>query len=157
MVDLLELPEDSMMKVHDGESIVPLFECKTPKRNHAIPFTSKGTVLIDGDFKLISSGRGKGARFELYDLKSDPKESQDISAEHPERLKKMKEEAARLVASVAESAEGKDYPEGRVVQPQRGTPWFEMEEYQQHYEKFQKLKPEWNPPGEKTKRKRKGE
>lgn len=148
IVDLLNLPADSMMEIHDGESILPLFDGRTPKRKHSIPFTSKGTALIDGDFKLIRSGRGKGAKWELYDLKTDPGESRDISEEQPERLTNMIAEAEALTASVAASADGKDYPEGRVIQPQRGTPWFAMEEYQQHYETFQRLKPEWSPPGQ---------
>lgn len=155
IVDLLDLPADSMMKVHDGESIVPLFQGNTPVRTRSIPFTSKGTVLIDGDFKLIRSGRGKGAKFALYDLKNDPKESKDVSADHPERLEKMKAEAETLAKSVAASAEGKDYPEGRVIQPQRGALWSEMKEYQEHYTTFQKLKPGWSPPGEKKKPRKK--
>ena len=155
IVELLDLPADSMMDVYDGESIVPLFEGKVPQRKHSIPFTSKGTVLIDGNFKLIRSGRGKGVKWELYDLKTDPAESTDISAEHPERLEKMVAEAEALLTSVAASAEGKDYPEGKVIQPQRGKPWFEMEEYQKHYETFMKLNPRWNPPGKENKPKKK--
>lgn len=154
IVDLLDLPADSMLEVHDGESIAPLFDGDTPKRTHSIPFTSKGTVLIDGNFKLIKSGRGTGATWALYNLKTDPSESTDISAKHPERLAKMIAEADELVASVAASAEGKDYPEGRVIQAQRGTPWAEMKEYQQHYETFKQLKPSWNPPGTGTKPRR---
>ena len=155
LVDLLDLPADSMMDVYDGESILPLFEGKTPERKHSIPFTSKGTVLIDGNFKLIRSGRGKGVKWELYDLKTDPTESTDISAQQPERLQTMIAEAEALVASVAASAEGKDYPEGSVIQPQRGTPWFEMKEYEQHYETFKQLKPTWKAPGKEKKPKKK--
>lgn len=147
IVDLLDLPTDSMMAVHDGESILPLFHGDTPKRKHSIPFTSKGTALIDGPHKLIRSGRGKGVKWELYNLEKDPGESRDISGEHPERLANMIAEAEALITSVTASADGKDYPEGRVIQPQRGTPWFAMEEYQQHYDTFQQLKPEWSPPG----------
>lgn len=148
IVDLLDLPDDSMLEPTDGESILPLFEGRRPERKHSIPFTSKGTALIDGDFKLIRSGRGKGAKWELYDLKSDPAESRDISAERPERFKNMITEAEELVASVQASSEGKDYPEGKVIQPQRGTPWMEMPEYQELYPTFQKLKPTWKPPGQ---------
>lgn len=35
---------------------------------------------------------------------------------------------------------------GRVIQPQRGTPWMEMEDYRKLYPTFQKLNPNWNPP-----------
>ena len=147
IIDLLDLPADSMMDVYDGESIASLFDGATPERKHSIPFTSKGTALIDGAYKLIRSGRGQGAQWELYYLETDPAEARDISSDQPTRFRTMIAEAEKLLTSVAASAEGKDYPEGRVIQPQRGTPWFEMEAYKQRYDLFQQLKPSWNPPG----------
>ena len=69
IVDLLDLSEDSMLAAHDGESILPLFEGGTPERTHPIPFTMKGTALIDGRFKLLKDGKGKGATWALFDLK----------------------------------------------------------------------------------------
>jgi arylsulfatase A-like enzyme len=146
IVDLLDLPEDSMLAVHDGESILPLFEGETPERTHSIPFTMKGTALIDGRFKLIQDGKGKAANWALFDLEKDPGETTDVSGEFPERTEKMKAEAETMVASVQASAEGKDYPEGRVIQPQRGEEWSTMKEYQALYETFAKLKPGWTPP-----------
>lgn len=147
LVDLLGLPEDSMLPVVDGESIAALFDGETPKRSQPIPFTMKGTALIDGDLKLLQTGKGKGAKWALYDLAKDPSEKEDISADHPEKLEALKAKVERLRASVEASAEGMDYPEGKVIQPQRGTPWMEMPEYQKLYPTFQNLKPTWNPPG----------
>ena len=147
LVDLLDLPRDSMLPVVDGESLVTLFDGGIPKRAHPIPFTMKGTALIDGDFKLLKAGRGKGAKWALYDLKADPGEKEDISTDHPEKFEALKARAEKLAASVEASAAGKDYPEGKVIQPQRGTPWMEMAEYQRLYPTFQKLKPSWRPPG----------
>lgn len=146
IIDLLDLPEESMMAVHDGESILPLFEGKTPERTHPIPFTMKGTALIDGQFKLIKEGNGKGAKWELFDLEKDTKETTDLSAEFPERFEAMKTQAEAMLTSVEASAEGKDYPEGKVIQPQRGEEWSSMKEYQELYETFAKLKPGWTPP-----------
>jgi arylsulfatase A-like enzyme len=153
IVDLLDLPEDSMLAVHDGESILPLFEGGTPERTHSIPFTMKGTALIDGTFKLLQDGKGKGATWALFDLEKDPAETTDVSSEFPERFEKMKAEAETVVASVQASAVGKDYPKGKVIQPQRGEEWSTMKEYQALYATFAKLKPGWNPPA-KVKRKR---
>jgi arylsulfatase A-like enzyme len=146
LVDLLDLPETSMLAVHDGESILPLFEGGTPQRTHPIPFTMKGTALIDGKFKLIQDGKGKSAKWALFDLEKDPKETTDVSQENPERLEQMINEADRMLASVDASAEGKDYPEGKVIQPQRGAEWSDMKEYQELYDTFAKLKPGWTPP-----------
>ena len=147
IIDVLDLPRDSMLPMVDGESIAALFDGETPVRSHPIPFTMKGTALIDGDLKLLKIGRGKGSKWALYDLKKDPAEKVDISGDHPEVFESLKSKADNVVASVTASAEGKDYPEGRVIQPQRGTPWMEMAEYQELYPTFQKLKPSWKAPG----------
>jgi arylsulfatase A-like enzyme len=146
IVDLLDLPEDSMLAVHDGESILPLFAGRTPERTRPIPFTMKGAALIDGQFKLIQDGKGTRARWALFDLETDPKETTDVCSRFPERFETMKAEAEAVLASVEASAEGKDYPEGRVIQPQRGEEWSTMKEYQDLFETFARLKPGWTPP-----------
>ena len=146
IVDLLGLPEASMLAIHDGESILPLFEGRTPERMHPIPFTMKGTALIDGKFKLLQDGKGKGAKWVLFDLEEDPGETTDVSGDFPGRFENMKAEAETVLASVEASAEGKDYAEGSVLQPQRGAEWSAMKEYQDLYETFAKLKPGWTPP-----------
>ena len=155
LIDLLDLPEDSMLDVVDGDSILPLFKGKMPTRDHSIPFTTKGTALIDGKFKLLSIGPAKNKNFVLYDLEEDPSESKDISIDHPERFLRMKTEAEELKVSVEASALGKDYPEGRVIQAQRGAPWFEMDAYRKQYSTFKRLKPSWNPPSNKKESKAK--
>ena len=135
-----------MLDVVDGESIVPLFSGKTPQRKRGIYFGNKGTALIDGHFKLVQNGNGKGVKWELYDLEKDLGETKDLSKEYSEVLKKMIAEAEATFASVLESEQGKDYPEGKVLQPQRSALWSEMPEYQTLYDLFAKLKPEWKRP-----------
>lgn len=146
IVALLDLPEDSQLAVRDGESILPLFSGKTPERSHPIPFAMKGTALIDGNFKLLKPGNGKNVKWALYDLEKDPGEENDISGEHPERFQKMRAHAETMVASVAASVEGKDYPEGKVIHPQRTENWAEMEEYQKLFPTFEALNPKWKSP-----------
>jgi arylsulfatase A-like enzyme/acetyl esterase/lipase len=148
VVDLVALPAKSLLDVHDGESILPLFDGEVPKRTHAIPFTAKGTALIDGDFKLISVGMGKNRTWELFDVRNDPGETSDVSAAHPDRVRMMRAEAERVLASVEASAAGHDYPEGAVIQPQRNERWGEMDAYKPHRETFQKLRPGFTVKGE---------
>jgi len=139
LVDLLDMPEDSLLAVHDGESIAALFRGETPKRERLIPFTSKGSAFIDGNFKIL---RMKGvADWKMFDLASDPGETKDVSAEYPQRLGKMKTQAEAIIISIEASAQGKDYPEGKVIQPARHEKWYMMEEYRPHFETFAKLKP----------------
>lgn len=153
IIDLVELPKDSLLEPYDGESIVPLFAGKTPQRNHSIPFTNKGMALIDGNFKRFQESRGKNAKWGLYGLEANPKETVDVARQHLERVERMKEDAEALMDSVEASAAGKDYPEGRVIQPQRGDQWSDSEEYQELYDLFAKLKPDREPPGQKKREK----
>ncbi len=147
LVDLLNLPEDSMLEVVDGESIAPLFSGETPQRTRPIYFGNKGTALIEGRFKLVKNGNGKGSQWELFDLDNDPGEETDLATSQPERLERMKTEALVIEASVNASELGQDYLEGTVLQPQRSERWEEMEAYQALYPTFQKLKPGWRLPG----------
>ena len=150
LIDLLDLPEDSILDVVDGESIVPLFTGNTPKRTHPIPFAFKGMALMDGHFKLVKNGNGKGHPWELFDLDNDQSETTDLATQQPERFEQMKAEALALEASIAASAQGLDYPEGKVLQPQRGDQWESMTEYQALFGIFAELKPGWKAPGPKA-------
>ena len=144
IVDLLRLPDDSQLAVRDGESIAALFQGGTPRRSHSIPFRfQKHAALIDGDFKLVSAGGRKENEWQLYDLKADPAETKDISDANPDRYEKLVAEAKAMLSSVAASAEGRDYPEGRVIQPARSAFWHQMEEYRPHFERFFK-RPEYS-------------
>lgn len=137
IVELLELPQDSLLSVHDGESILPLFHGETPKSRKPIPFLfGKQTALIDGDYKILSTNHRKDEGWKLFDLKNDPSESKDLSQELPEKFKALKSQALTTIDSIQASAEGKDYPEGKVVQPPRNEFWHQMKAYQPHFESF---------------------
>ncbi len=137
IVDLLDLPGDSLLAVHDGESIAAVLDGKTPQRTHSIPFRfQKNAALIDGDYKLLSTNQRKGEQWQLYDLKMDPGETKDLSAELPERFVRMKTEAEAMLGSVDASAAGKDYAEGKVIQPPRNAFWRDMPEYKPHLDTF---------------------
>lgn len=137
LVDLLGLPEESIGKVIDGESLVPLIQGGVPVRKHAIPFRfQRFAALVDGDFKLLGENVERDGKWSLYDLKKDPGETRDVSGEHPQVFARLKSEAEAMVLSVENSAAGKDYPEGRVVQPPRSDFWHEMAAYQPYLETF---------------------
>ena len=150
LVDLLGLAGDSQLSVRDGESITALFDGKIPARQHVIPFTSKGFAFIDGRYKLIAK-KSRRPDWKLYDLEDDPGETRDVSQQHPERFSELIADAETIIASVEQSAAGKDYPEGRVIQPPRHERWHEMEEYEPHFETFAKLKPGFKVKGRDTK------
>ncbi|MDF1825041.1 MAG: sulfatase-like hydrolase/transferase [Verrucomicrobiales bacterium] len=137
LVELLDLPGDSLLPLHDGESILPLLKGEELPRTHTIPFSFRGrTALIDGEFKLVNNSRKGPEAWQLFNLEKDPSEKRDLSEKLPVRFRKMRKEADRVNASVEASAAGKDYAESQVIQPPRGEYWYEMKAYQPHFEEF---------------------
>lgn len=68
---------------------------------------------IDGDFKLHRIPGRQSVRYELYNLKSDPKETTNIAAQQPRRLQEMKRALADWQRSVLRSLNGEDYVGGK--------------------------------------------
>ena len=84
----------------------------------------------------------KSEKFELYDLKNDPKESIDISKTHPDIFEVMKKEYLVWNNSVDASLKGKDYPEGKVLSQPKTRFWMGDENYKIYLEEFI-LRPEY--------------
>jgi len=78
---------DQVIKPMQGISFLPLLKGEEVKRNKPLFWEwSKGRAVRDGDWKLVSFKGG----WELYNLKTDPVESTDLSASHPEKLEELK-------------------------------------------------------------------
>jgi len=69
------------------------------------------SAWISGDWKLhrISSGEGQREKFELYNLKNDPAEKNEISQNYPEVVGALNAELQNWLEQVAASYEGRDY------------------------------------------------
>ncbi len=134
LADLQELPKGCMNPVVDGVSLVPMFGKDNGRRERPLPFQhSSRTVLIDNDYKIIFH-RGK-KKFELYDLGIDPKETRNLVESKPEVAAKMKPMVEKLAASIEDSVNGLDYPEGKVVGFDPGRRfWRDDPAYEPHFE-----------------------
>jgi arylsulfatase A-like enzyme len=64
---------------------------------------------IDGRHKLILREKKNETIAELYDLQADPAEKNDISAQQPELIQKLKVDLRKWQESVLQSLMGKDY------------------------------------------------
>ena len=64
-------------------------------------------VWHKGNFKLLSYDGGK--RYKLYNLKDDPSEKTDISAQNPEMVEQLKKDVLAWHESVKASFEGSEY------------------------------------------------
>ncbi|WP_437223317.1 sulfatase-like hydrolase/transferase [Planctomicrobium sp. SH661] len=112
----IKLPD----RPYDGINILPLLTGKQQERGRSIGFHFRDALAWSGErFKLIAAEQGRGQtdaatdfenkRFELFDLSTDPGESQDLSAQHPDVVQSMKAELKEWVDSVEKSRVGKDY------------------------------------------------
>jgi arylsulfatase A-like enzyme len=115
LVEVAGLAADAIHPVHDGISLVELFEREPARREKPIGFrVDTGRAWIDGDWKLVRNYT-EGATFELYNVVGDPAEAQDLLRKRPEIAQRLANELAAWDASVDRSVEGADYPEGRVL------------------------------------------
>ncbi|MEM0927007.1 MAG: sulfatase-like hydrolase/transferase [Planctomycetota bacterium] len=92
----------------DGASLVNVIKNPSAKRLKPIGFQSKNQVAWhDGAYKLFSKNAGK--TWELFELDSDPGESNDLAATDPARVERMAEAAKAWLDSCKSSDAGKDY------------------------------------------------
>jgi arylsulfatase len=95
----------------EGKSLVPVFADKSIQRD-ALFWEHEGNAAVRvGDWKLVRQGRT--GTWELYDLKQDRTEMNNLAAKQPEKVKKL---AAQWEAW-AERAQVKPYPGGGTSPP----------------------------------------
>ena len=131
LVDLLKLPQDSMLEVVDGISIKPLLDDEIGPRTKPLPFHyQQKAALIDNDLKIVTEEIGSG-KYLLFDLKGDKTESTDLFTERPDDARRLQTALELMVASIAKSRTGADYPEGKVTREgPHGRFWYAIPEYQ---------------------------
>ncbi len=72
----------------EGASLVPAFAGKPLRRDGALYWEHEGHAAVrEGDWKLVRKGR-RGS-WELYDLKADRTEMNDLAAKEPDRVKAL--------------------------------------------------------------------
>lgn len=137
VADILGLPREVMVQPVDGKSLKPLLTQEIGPRQQALPFRyGSKAAWVDDDYKLVTEDLKKG-QFMLYDLKQDPQETHDLSAEAPERFAAMKAAFLKWNEAADASFAGKDYPEGRVSPPDpESVAWYESEAYRPYIESW---------------------
>jgi arylsulfatase A-like enzyme len=116
VLDLLEI-ETAAVTPLDGISLLPLFDEQMTERPQPIGFQSAGQIaLSDNRFKLIhvpARGRRRAPaderEYRLFDLREDPSETTDISADHPDVASRMRATLEEWERSCHRSLAGDDY------------------------------------------------
>lgn len=102
------LPDDRTI---DGASLVPAFADKPIQRKIPLYWRYHGSkdgvniAVREGDWKILTPT--DMSRFELYNLRNDAAESEDLAAQEPERLEEMKQTLIELNSQI--EAEGPDW------------------------------------------------
>ncbi|MGH7945247.1 MAG: sulfatase family protein, partial [Opitutaceae bacterium] len=133
IAEITRMPDSAMLKPIDGTSLKPLFTTDLKERAKPLPFRHQGrAALVDNRYKIVSQNLA-GGTFELYDLETDLKESQDISSKQPDVNRRMQQALLAWNESVKASVAGKDYPEGKVDASEPPTrTWIGSPEYEKH-------------------------
>jgi arylsulfatase A-like enzyme len=106
ILDLLNIPLPN--RPLDGVSILPLLQEKKFTRPTPLYFVSKGQeAAISGDYKYYR--KNPTTPPELYNLKEDPCENNNLATLFPERLAAFQKGFSIWLQSCKESFEGKEY------------------------------------------------
>ena len=92
-----EMPKDRPM---DGVNLLPFLTGESQGKPHEMLYwrMRTKTALRQGDWKIVrnSGGVQTSPDFELYNLREDLAESQNLAATHPEKLKELKKARTKL-------------------------------------------------------------
>jgi arylsulfatase A-like enzyme len=127
LVDILQFKVPNQVQPLDGISLLPLVEGRMQERPQPLGFwqyngsanisTNSGpSAWSDNRYKLVKPAPN---RWELYDLTVDRSEQTDVTAQYPEIVERMKAELETWQQSVLRSYHGEDYPEKKVIQPEK--------------------------------------
>ena len=126
-----------MLLPQDGQSLTKLFSKEISKRKKPLPFRSRGrVVIVDNDYKMLSNPSGGNLKYELYNLKKDPAEQNNIVKEKLKIAKRLKKQLMSTDTSITASVNGQDYPEKKVNKQPSRIFWWERESYRPYF-------PEW--------------
>jgi arylsulfatase A-like enzyme len=145
IAEIVGLPDTAMLQPQDGISLHRLFSEPIVRRDRPIPFSCFGnTALIDNQYKLLHVGKKNGAnQYELYNLRVDPREEENLYSIEPEVAQRLKAIMTAWQTSMNDSVAGKDYAAGRLI-PGDPEPrfWTEVDSYRPYFNSW-KSRPEY--------------
>lgn len=99
---------EELALVQAGEA-TPAADESEPAKSYSESDLPGHAAWIDGNYKLHRVPAGGEFRYELYDLAADARETSDLAAKEPERVKAMSGHLSDWQRSVIRSLNGEDY------------------------------------------------
>jgi arylsulfatase A-like enzyme len=138
IAEIVGLRKSDRIDPIDGISLRGLFEAEIGLRKTPIPFRYMGKgALVDNNYKLVSLNI-KEDKYELYNLKDDPKEQNNLVLTEPKIARKMIEAYNTWNHSVESSIAGKDFQGGLIETDPQPRPWMNSTEYKPYLEELTK-------------------
>ena len=134
-----------MLKPQDGQSLVKIFSKELGSRNKPLPFRSRGRLaVIDNNYKIISIPKNEKTQYELYNLKEDSSEQNNLIYKAPKIAQRLQRKLNTINISVTASVNGQDYPEKKVNSQPPRIFWWESKAYHPYFPEWIK-RPEYAP------------
>jgi len=145
LAKVVGLKKTTRLKPQDGQSLFKLFSKEIGPRKKSLPFRSRDRMaIVDNDYKMISLPNGSNTQYELYNLKLDSAEQNNLINKASVVAKRLRKKLQMIDASVTASVNGQDYPVKKVnPQPPRIF-WWESEAYRPYFSEWIK-RPEYGP------------
>ena len=136
IAEIVGLPKSDLITPIDGISIKGLFEKEMKSRKSPIPFRFMGKgAFVDDDYKLVMLDLIQD-KFELYNIKDDPKEQKNLVELEPKIARKMIDAYKLWNQSVESSLAGNDFLGGLVEPDPEPRMWMTSPEYKPYLQQL---------------------
>jgi arylsulfatase A-like enzyme len=138
LAEVAGLPDSLRLYPQDGTSILPVLSNVIVEREKPIFFRfEQSGALVDNNFKLFIKDRDN-KQYELYNLQTDPGETNNLATELPDRAEQMTATYEEWNESVDNSIEGYDYPEKKVIEESQRRFWMNDPRYEKYLNEWSK-------------------
>ena len=140
---IADVPLEARLQPQDGIDLLPVLGGAEQRRETPIGFRHTGrTALIDNNLKIVSNDPETKA-YELYDLDSDPHETNDLASERAEDLARLRRVLEAWSDSVTGSVAGKDYLPGNFDPDENQPSWWMTDDGYAPYIEEWRSRPEY--------------
>lgn len=124
IAELAGLPAPTGPQPMSGVSLVPVLKDPTQRVRdhafHAYPKQKLGRAIRTERYRLVewkSPGKAESAEYELYDYQTDPLETKNLAASHPDVVAMLKRTLAKYAEPIRRNAGGRKKSTAQIATP----------------------------------------